>query len=203
MSDVHVRLHKDILWLLLDRQPLNSLTTEMLDKLTLALQQAKKRSPHLIVITGVGERAFCAGVDLPDDSDKQREDLLRAARNTEITFDDLHLHTLPTVALVKGSAFGAGCELAALCETIIARDDAEFRLPAVSAKVFPNDVSLRLPALIGRETTTRLMQNGTTLNAHEAQRLGLVDQVLPARRFVLDTEELLVMLASVNKPSSP
>src|SRR6266516_227341 len=105
MSDVHVRLHKDILWLLLDRQPLNSLTTEMVDKLTASLRQATTRSSRLIVITGVGERAFCAGVDLPDDSDKQREELLRAARNTEIAFDDLH--TLPTVALVQGSSFGA------------------------------------------------------------------------------------------------
>src|SRR6266536_4991200 len=200
MSDVHVRLHKDILWLLLDRQPLNSLTTEMVDKLTASLRKATTRSPRLIVITGVGEHAFCAGVDLPDDSNERREELLRAARNAEIAFDELHIHAIPTVALVKGSAFGAGCELAALCDTVIARDDAEFRLPAVSAKVFPNVVSLRLPALIGREPTTRLMQNGTTLNAHEAQRLGLVDQVLPARRFVLDTEELLVMLASVNKP---
>jgi enoyl-CoA hydratase/carnithine racemase len=199
MSDVHVRLHKDILWLLLDRQPLNSLTTEMLDKLTQAIHHAIKQSPRLIVLTGVGERAFCVGVDLPDDSEAQRGELLRAARSAEVAFDELHVHTIPIVALVKGCAYGAGCELATLCDTVIARADAEFRLPAVNAKVFPNVVSIRLPALIGHEATTRLVQNGTTLNAHEAQRLGLVDQVLSARRFVLDTEELLVMLASVSK----
>src|SRR5690349_19881931 len=130
MSDVHVRLHSDILWLLLDRQPVNSLTKEMLEKLAQALQQAKQRSPHLIVITGVGERAFCAGVELSDDSDKLREELLHAARNVELAFDDLRLQALPTAALVKGNAFGAGCELAALCDIVIARDDATFRLPA-------------------------------------------------------------------------
>ena len=199
MSDVHVRLHKDILWLLLDRQPLNSLTTEMVEKLTTALRQAVARSPRLIVLTGVGEQAFCAGVDLPDDSDKHREELLQAARNAEIAFDELHIHAIPTVALVKGSAFGAGCELAALCDTVIARDDARFRLPAINAKIFPGVLSIRLPAAIGREMTTHYSASGATLNAQEALRLGLVQQVIPTRRFVLDTEELLVMLASTGR----
>ena len=196
MSDVHVRLHKDILWLLLDRQPLNALTPEMIEKLTTSLRKATTSPPHLIVITGVGERDFCAGVDLPDDSEKRREELLRGARNAEIAFDELRIHSIPTAAVVKGSAFGAGCELATLCDTVIARDDARFRLPAINAKIFPGVLSLRLPALIGREATTRYSASGKTLNAQEALQLGLVQQVIPARRFVLDTEEILVMLAS-------
>ncbi|MBV9613898.1 MAG: enoyl-CoA hydratase/isomerase family protein [Ktedonobacteraceae bacterium] len=199
MSDIHVRLHNSILWLLLDRQPLNPLTTAMLETLANSIHQSIKLSPRLIVITGMGEQAFCAGVDLPDDSDKQRAELLQAARNTEIAFDEFHLHRVPTVALLKGSVFGPGCELASLCDTLIARDDAVFRLPAVNAKAFPNAVSIRLPSMIGRETTDHLVQNGKTLHAHEAFRLGLVHQVISRRRFLLDTEELLVMLATVGK----
>jgi enoyl-CoA hydratase/carnithine racemase len=87
--------------------------------------------------------------------------------------------------------------LVALCDTVIAREDARFRLPAVNAKVFPATISVYLPASIGQEATTRLMQSGETLNAREAMRLGLVHQVLPSRRFLLDTEELLVMLTSL------
>jgi enoyl-CoA hydratase/carnithine racemase len=199
MSNVHVHLRNNIFWLLLDRPPLNPLTTEMLEKLTLSIHQAIKLAPHLIVVTGMGEQAFCAGVDLPDDSEARRAELLHAARNTEIAFDELYLHRIPTTALLKGSVFGPGCELAALCDTVIARDDAVFRLPAVNAKIFPNTVSMRLPTMIGRETTNRLVQNGETLNAHEALRLGLVQQVVPRRRFLSDTEELLVMLATVSK----
>lgn len=199
MSDVHVHLRNNIFWLLLDHPPLNALTVAMLEKLTLSIHQAIKLAPHLIVITGMGEQAFCAGVDLPDDSEERRTELLHAARNTEIAFDELHLHRIPTTALLKGSVFGPGCELAAFCDTVIARDDATFRLPAVNAKIFPNAVSMRLPAMIGRETTNRLVQNGETLNAHEALRLGLVHQIVPRRRFLLDTEELLVMLATVGK----
>jgi enoyl-CoA hydratase/carnithine racemase len=199
MSDIHIRLRNNVLWLLLDRQPLNPLTTEMLEKLAHSMRQALKLSPHLLVITGMGEHAFCAGVDLPDDSDARRAELLQAARNVEIAFDELQLQRIPTVALLKGSVFGPGCELVSLCDTVIARDDALFRLPAVNAKVFPNAVSIRLPSMIGREATDRLVQNGETLNAHNALQLGLVHQVLSSRRFLIDTEELLVMLAIVGK----
>lgn len=199
MSDIHVHLRNNIFWLLLDRPPLNALTVAMLEKLTLSLQQAIKLAPHLIVVTGMGDQGFCAGVDLPDDSEARRAELLHMARNAEIAFDELHLHHIPTTALLKGSVFGPGCELASLCDTIIAREDAMFRLPAVNAKTFPNAISMRLPAMIGRETTNRLVQNGETFNAQEALRLGLVHQIVPRRRFLLDTEELLVMLATVGK----
>ena len=196
MPDIHVRLHKELLWLILNRPPLNPLTVEMLDQLTTAMRNAVKQPPRLIVITGTGERAFCAGVDLPDDSEEHRTQLLRAAGDCCAAFEELHTYNISTVALVKGHTFGAGCELVALCDTVIAREDAQFRLPAVNAKVFPCAISVYLPASIGQEATTRLMQSGETLNAKEAMRLGLAHQVLPSRRFLLDTEELLVMLAT-------
>jgi enoyl-CoA hydratase/carnithine racemase len=195
MSGVHVRLQKGILWLILDRHPLNALTVEMLDQLTMGLHKAPEQLPRLIVVTGTGEQAFCSGVDLPDDTEATRQDLLRAARDTEAAFEALHKQGFPIVAVVKGIAYGAGCELVALCDTVIARDDARFRLPALNAKIFPSVVSVYLPALIGLENTMHLMQSGQTQDARQALRLGLVHQVLPARRFLVDTEELLVMLA--------
>ena len=197
MPPVHVRLHKNILWLILDRPPLNNLTIEMLEQLTTAMRNAIKQHPALVVLTGASERAFCAGVDLPDDSEAQRVKLLLAARDTSTAFEELHNSTIPTVALVKGSAFGAGCELVALCDTVIAHEEARFRLPAMNAKVFPDVVSVYLPASIGQEATTRLLQSGETLTAREAMHIGLAHQVLPQRRFLLDAEELLVVLSTV------
>ncbi len=196
MTGVHVRLQKGILWLILDRHPLNALTVEMLDQLTAALHKASTEFPRLIVLTGMGEQAFCSGVDLPDDAEETRLALLRAARDAEAAFDALHKQGIPIVAVVKGIAYGAGCELMALCDTVIARDDARFRLPALNAKIFPSVISVYLPAEIGQEKTTRLMQSGQTQDASQAMHLGLVHQVLPARRFLVDTEELLVMLAT-------
>jgi enoyl-CoA hydratase/carnithine racemase len=196
MPDIHVRQRQNILWLILDRPPLNTLTIAALNQLTTAMRKAVQQPPRLVVITGMGERAFCAGIDLPDDSEAQRAALVRAADATCQAIEELRSHAVPTVAIVKGSAFGAGCELVALCDTVIAREDARFRLPSVNGRVFTKAVSTYLPALIGQETTARLMQSGATLSAREAMHLGLAHQVLPASRFLLDTEELLVMLAT-------
>jgi enoyl-CoA hydratase/carnithine racemase len=201
MSSVHVRLHKDILWLILDNPPLNALTIEMLDRLATALRGAMQYEPSLVVVTGMGEKAFSVSVDLLDDTEKQRQDLLRAARGVSEALKALHEQHISTVALVKGAAFAAGVELLSLCDTVIARDDARFRLPSVIDKIFPSAVSTSLPHQIGQANTTRLVQSGETLDAREAFRLGLVDQVLAARRFLLDTEELLTMLAVVGASS--
>ena len=196
MSNVHIRLHKDILWLILDRPPLNILSIEMLDQLTAAMRDAVKHAPRLIVITGAGERAFSAGVDIHDHLHGREKELLRAVYDNCAAFEELRAQNIATVALVKGYVLGGGCELAALCDTVIAHEDATFGLPEISLGVFPPVAAAYFPALIGQNATMRLMLTGETIDAREAQRLGLVHQVLSSRRFLPDAEELLIMLAT-------
>ena len=196
MSNVHVRLHKDILWLILDRPPLNILSIEMLDQLTAAMRDAVKHAPHLIVITGAGERAFSAGVDIHDHLHGREKEMLRAVYDNCAAFEELRAQHVPTVALVKGYALGGGCELAALCDTVIAHEDATFGLPEISLGVFPPVAAAYFPALIGQNATMRLMLTGETITAIEARRLGLAHQVLSSYTFLTDAEELLTMLAT-------
>jgi len=196
MSNVHVRLHKDILWLILDRPPLNILSIEMLDQLTSAMRDAVKHAPRLIVITGAGERAFSAGIDIHDHLHGREKEMLRAVYDNCAAFEELRTQNIATVALVKGYALGGGCELAALCDTVIAHEDATFGLPEISLGVLPPVAAAYFPALIGQNATMRLMLTGETIDAREAQRLGLVHQVLSSRRFLPDAEELLIMLAT-------
>lgn len=196
MSGVYVRLHNHIFWIVLDNSPLNTLTIEMLSQINMVLRRAISQSPTLLVITGAGERAFCAGVELSDDTDTQRTALLHTAQDVCTAFAELRTHGISTIALVKGIAFGAGCELVSLCDTVIAREDARFRLPPVNAKVFADATTTYLPAAIGQEATTRYIQSGETIDARTALSLGLAHQVLPAHRFLTDTEELLVMLSA-------
>ena len=193
---IHIRHRNDILWLILDRPPLNILTIEMLDQLTAAMQDAIKQTPRLVVITGAGERAFCAGVDIHDHLDGREIEMLRAVRDNCAAFEELRTHNIPSVALVKGYALGGGCELAVLCDTVIAHEHASFGLPEVNLGVVPPVAAVYFPALIGYNTTLRLMLTGETIKAAEALRLGLVHQVLPSRRFLPDAEELLVVLAA-------
>ena len=196
MSNVRIRLHNDILWLILDRPPLNILSIEMLDQLTTAMRDAIKHPPRLVVITGAGDRAFCAGVDVRDHLDGREKEMLRAVYDNYAAFEKLRSHNIPTVALVKGHALGGGCELAALCDTVVAHEDATFGLPEISLGVFPPVAAVYFPALIGYSATMRLMLTGETIQAKEALRLGLAHQVLSSRRFLSDAEELLAMLAT-------
>ena len=196
MSNVHVRLHNDILWLILDRPPLNILSIEMLDQLTAAMRDAVKHAPRLIVITGAGERAFSAGVDIHDHLHGREKEMLRAVYDNCAAFEELRAQHIATIALVKGYALGGGCELAALCDTVIAHEDATFGLPEISLGVLPPVAAAYFPALIGQNATMRLMLTGETIDAREALHLGLAHQVLSSRRFLPDAEELLIMLAT-------
>jgi enoyl-CoA hydratase/carnithine racemase len=196
MSHLRIRLHKNILWLILDRPPLNILSIEMLDQLSAAIREAVKHPPRLIVITGAGEKAFCAGVDIRDHLDGREKEMLRAVQENCAAFEELRARHIPTVALVKGYALGGGCELAALCDTVIAHEHASFGLPEINLGVFPPVASVYFPALLGYHTTMRLILTGETIKASEALRLGLAHQVLSAHRFLVDAEELLTMLSS-------
>jgi enoyl-CoA hydratase/carnithine racemase len=198
MSNLRIRHQNDILWLILDRPPLNILSIAMLDQLTAAMRDAIKHPPKLIVLSGAGERAFCAGVDINDHLDGREVEMLGAVRDNCAAFEELRSHHIPTVALVKGHALGGGCELAALCDTVIAREDATFGLPEVNLAVLPPVAAAYFPALIGYNATMRLMLTGETIKAAEALRLGLAHQVLSSQRFLLDAEELLIMLATQN-----
>src|SRR3989440_12613613 len=196
MSYLRIRLHKNILWLILDRPPLNILSIEMLDQLTGAMRNAIKTMPRLVVITGAGERAFCAGVDIRDHLEGREVEMLRAVRDNCAAFEELRTHAIPTVALVKGHALGGGCELAALCDTVIAHENATLGLHEVNLAVFPPVAAVYFPSLIGYNATMRLMLTGEIITAHEALRLGLAHQVLSSSRFLPDAEELLTVLAA-------
>src|SRR5258707_2406565 len=199
MLYIRTRLQNGILWLMLDRPPLNILSLEMLDQLSTAVREALALEPRLVVLMGVGERAFSAGVDVSEYLDGREKEMLRAISENYAAFAALRAHGIATTALVKGVALGGGCELAGLCDTVLAHEHATFGLPEIGLGVFPPLASACFPRLLGHQSTQRLMLTGETISAREALRLGFVHQVLSARRFLADAEELLVMLAATSQ----
>ncbi|GLV57656.1 hypothetical protein KDH_44920 [Dictyobacter sp. S3.2.2.5] len=197
MSDIHVRQRNGILWLILDRHPRNMLTAAMLEQLSAALLKARNKPPRLIALTGMGEEAFCAGLDLPDDAIMHDHTLADTAHEIELSLEALQAQGIPTVALIKGATWGAGCDLAILCGTIFAREDTTLRLPARGHSLFPRALTTALPALIGEAETQHLLERSEPLNVADALSLGLIHQILSPRRFLQDAEELLTMLISV------
>lgn len=196
MASVRTRVRNDILWIILDNVPHNALNTAMLVRLAEILRSARQQTLNLVVLTGMGEEAFCSGFDLPVDSTELQK-LHQAARSVDEAFQQLAQQGIPSVALIKGHAYGPGCELAALCDTLIAREDVTLRLPAENARLFPSATSQRFPSLLKPEIFERLAKSGETLSAHAALEVGLVHQVLSAARFLQESEELLVMLSIV------
>ncbi len=186
----------------INRPPLNILDLETLRALTAALRQAREnRQARLVVITSEGERAFSAGVDIRDHLPGKDAEMIAVVQENYQAFAELRAASIPTVALVKGLALGGGCELAALCDTLIAREDAEFALPEITLGVFPPVAAALFPHRLAPRVALRLVLTGERINAAEAQRIGLVHQVLPADRFYEDAEELLLMLAMLNSAS--
>lgn len=196
MSNVRTRVRNNLLWIILDNPPHNALNVPLLARLAEALRKAPQQALDLVVLTGVGEEAFCSGFTLPSDA-ATLQALHQAARDIDTAFAQLYQHSIPSVALIKGHAYGPGCELAALCDTLIARDDATFRLPAENARLFPSATMQHLPALLGQKTFERLASGGKEIKAATALELGLVHQVLPSARFLQESEELLAMLSTV------
>jgi enoyl-CoA hydratase/carnithine racemase len=180
----------------INRPTLNILDLPTLQALTAALRQGRADGQtRLIVLTSEGERAFCAGVDIRDHLPGKDADMIAAIQDQYRAFAELAAAGIPTVALVKGLALGGGCELAALCDTLIAREDAQFSLPEIKLGVFPPLAAALFHRRLAPRTALRLMLTGEQITATEAHRLGLAHQVSSTERFHDDTEELLLMLA--------
>jgi len=198
---LHVDRRAGLLRISINRPPLNILDLTTIQALTAALRRARNDGQtRLIVLTSEGERAFSVGVDVRDHLPGKDAEMIAAVQDQYRAFAELAAAAIPTVALVKGLALGGGCELAALCDTLLAREDAEFGLPEIKLGVFPPLAAALFHRRLTPRVALRLMLTGERINAAEAHRLGLAHQVLPADRFHNDAEELVLMLAMLGTP---
>ncbi len=146
----------------------------------------------VLIVAGAGRKAFCVGVDL-----KERQTLsdadAQAFRMGELfpMYRELEQKTKPTIAVVGGHCLGGGFELALSCDLILATPDATFGLPEVKWGLIPAGGGCRkLPKLIGMLRAKELIFTARTLTAAEAERLGLVNRVVPADGAVAQALDL-------------
>ena len=134
---------------------------------------------RLLVVTGAGG-AFCAGADLGDFAAMRDDEAARIAFRTGMraAFDALRTLEVPTIAAVGGPCYGAGVALAMACDIRVASEAARFAItPARIGLSFPQEDVHRLGALVGPGQASRLLFTGETIDAAEAHRIGLVEQV--------------------------
>lgn len=166
----------DVARLTLARPPLNILTVEMMEEINAALDEAAA-NPVLKALVLAGEgRAFCAGVAVEDHLGERVAPMLEEFHGI---FRRLHALECVTLAVVHGAALGGGAELATFCDLVIAGDDATLGQPEIKVGVFPPIAALHYPRRVGLARALALLLSGEVLPAAEAERIGLVDRVVP------------------------
>ncbi|MQY42000.1 enoyl-CoA hydratase [Epibacterium sp. SM1969] len=165
-------------------EALNALNTELLQELCDALEDADtSEKVRCIVVTG-SEKAFAAGADIKEMSSKGfvevfNENLFAKAN------DRIAAIRKPVIAAVSGYALGGGCELAMMCDFIIASDTAKFGQPEINLGVMPGmGGSQRLTRFVGKSKAMDMNLTGRFMDAEEAERSGLVSRVVPAKKLL-------------------
>jgi cyclohexa-1,5-dienecarbonyl-CoA hydratase len=167
----------DVARLTLVRPPLNILTTEMMQEIGAALDDAGQRANlKVLVVEGEG-KAFSAGVAVDDHIGARAKPMLEAFHDI---FRRLRRLRCATVAAVRGAALGGGAELATFCDVVIATDNATLGQPEIKVGVFPPIAAIHYPLRIGAARTLGLLLSGDVISSAEALRIGLVDRVVPA-----------------------
>jgi enoyl-CoA hydratase len=182
----------------LDRpEALNALSFDLLDELADALERLDADPDcRAIVITGAGERAFAAGVDVRDLAPQTSASLAAGGRFR--TWERLAAVGLPLIAAVRGFALGGGCELAMTCDMIVAAEDATFGQPEIRLGVMPGaGGTQRLTRAIGKARAMEFILTGRTMTASEADTHGLITRVVPSEATVDTALELAGRIATM------
>lgn len=181
----------------INRPPLNILDVEALGEIVSALKEVKgDGSVKVLVFTGVGDKAFSAGVDIKDHFPEKIEETLSTFHSVFHLLDEVDK---PTVAVVKGFAFGGGCELATACDMVIASEDSKFGQQEVRVGAIPTVATVLLPKTVGRKKAMQMIYTGDTFSASEAEEMGLVNMVVPRENL----DEAVDKLVAKFKEKSP
>ena len=180
MSELIITRHDRVLLLTLNRPAArNALNNALLEQLAAALEEAAvNRDISAVVIYG-SERCFAAGADLNEMAEKDLPATLNDSRPQ--LWARINAFNKPLIAAVNGFALGAGCELALLCDVVIAGDNARFGLPEITLGIMPGaGGTQRLIRCVGKSLASKMVLTGESITAQQAQSVGLVSDVFPA-----------------------
>lgn len=159
-------------------EAMNALSGEMLLAIDKSLNEIAASDARVLIVTGAGPRAFCAGADIGGLLNGSLHAQQQRLRFGQQVFDKLSRLRLPSIAAINGYAYGGGLELALACTFRIAAPNAKMGLPEVKLGLIPAyGGTQRLPRLIGAARATEMILTGRTLNAAEAINWGMVNQV--------------------------
>lgn len=157
---------------------LNALSFAQLERLDRTLDAVEASDARCLILTGAGDRAFCAGADVSELSGRSLAEELDGTRLGQRIVGRLETLRVPSIALVHGHALGGGCEVALAATFRIATPRARFGLPEVKLGLVPGyGGTQRLSRLIGPAAALEIMMSGRSVDADEALRIGLVNRI--------------------------
>jgi enoyl-CoA hydratase len=203
MSNIKTEVNGSVGIATLNRpEALNALNTALLNELADALEAWDRgKDVRCMIVTG-SERAFAAGADIKEMQAKTysqmyRENLYGAQ------FDRIARIRKPIIAAVAGHALGGGCELALLCDFIIAADTARFGQPEITLGIMPGlGGSQRLTRMVGKSKAMDLCLTGRTMDAAEAESAGLASRVVPADLLLAEALKAAQKIAAQSSPAA-
>jgi enoyl-CoA hydratase len=180
---------------------LNALNDELMNELGEALLAFDADDGiGAMVLTG-SEKAFAAGADIGAMKDWTYMDVFKSEYITR-NWETIKRVRKPVIAAVSGYALGGGCELAMMCDIIIAAESARFGQPEIKLGIIPGaGGTQRLPRAVGKAKAMELALTGRLMDAHEAERAGLVSRVVPSDKFLDEAIAAATVIASFSLPS--
>lgn len=188
--------HGTLVHLTLNRPEVrNAIGAQMIEELGQALDAiAADDSIRAVILSGAGGKAFAAGADIAELKARNRGDALR--RINAALFRRIEDQPVPVIAAIQGYALGGGCELAMACDLRVAGQSAKLGQPEVGLGILPGAGAIqRLPRLVGLGRARELIYTGRIIEAEEAERIGLVNRVVPDDQVLSEAKALALSIA--------
>src|SRR5438094_2150994 len=177
---------------------LNALNSRTLDELRRAVLDLKQDAEvRVVILTGAGEKSFVAGADINELAVQTPTSGREHALAGQHVFDLIENLGKPVIAAINGYALGGGCELAMACTLRMAADTARIGQPEINLGILPGYAGTqRLARLVGKGRAMELILTGAPIGAVEAERIGLVNRVVPAAALMTEARMLAAQLAA-------
>ena len=193
LENVKVEIRDRVLILSVDRpKVLNALNAQTVEEIGRVFSEAREdQNVGAVIITGAGEKAFVAGADINELAQKSPITGKETSERGQMILSGIERFPKPVIAAINGFALGGGCELAMACHMRIAADNAQIGLPEVTLGIIPGyGGTQRMARLVGKAKALELICTGDRIHAVDAERIGLVNRVVPAGQAVSAAEEL-------------
>ena len=190
---VRVEMEDRLAIVTIDRpDALNALNSAVLRELSMTIEHLSMAADvGAIILTGAGDRAFVAGADIKEMVGLSALEMRSFSEAGRRLGDTMAACNKPILAAINGYALGGGCELALACDIRIASDRAKLGQPEVNIGIIPGfGGSQRLPRLVGFGWASEMVYTGDAIDAATAERIGLVNRVVPAERLLEETKAL-------------